>query len=346
MPDQARLAFIGCGGFATASIFPNIAQVPEFNLIATCDVVAEKAERNARAFGALRSYSNAEEMLDKEELDGVFVIGPAPQQYELAPMVLKRGIPVYVEKPSANTSADAKELAELAEANKIWGQCGFMKRFAYVYRITKELQSRDEFGATKLVSVKFGQGPYPQIWGIDSYKRAFLIGQCCHLHDLLRFIGGDVRTVSTVMNEDAAAGRVAYLSLLEFANGAIGQLNLNCWETNPGFTHIQERLEVCGEGCSVHCEDMREVRYIGKSGWSDAVANSGPFSYDYRQARTGAGNSRDVHGYLGEVRNFARHCLGLEDQAADLWDSYEALRIGEAIYDSAHGAGTVNIAPR
>ena len=36
-------------------------------------------------------------------------------------------------------------------------------------------------------------------------------------------------------------------------------------------------------------------------------------------------------------------CLGLAEGGPDLWDSYKALKIGEAIYDSAHGAGLVKI---
>ena len=129
MPEQrqARLAFIGCGSFATASIFPNIPLVPQIDLVAVCDIDRAKAERNARNYGARRAYTDMEEMLDREKPDGVFVIGPAPQQYQLAPHVLRRGIPVYVEKPSANTSAQAKELAELAEKHGTWGQVGFMK---------------------------------------------------------------------------------------------------------------------------------------------------------------------------------------------------------------------------
>ena len=144
MSDQrpAKLAFIGCGGFATHSLFPNIWMVPEIDLVAVCDLDRAKAEANARNFGARRVYSNMEEMLDKEELDGVFVIGPAPMHYEVAPHVLKRGIPVYVEKPSANTSAEAKELAEIAEANGTWGQCGFMKRFAIARVRLRSLPSK------------------------------------------------------------------------------------------------------------------------------------------------------------------------------------------------------------
>ncbi|NUP98797.1 MAG: Gfo/Idh/MocA family oxidoreductase [Armatimonadetes bacterium] len=342
---QARLAFIGCGGFATASIFPNIPSVPEIDLIATCDVVAEKAERNARNFGARRWYSNAEEMLDKEELDGVFVIGPAPQQYELAPMVLKRGLPVYVEKPSANTSGEARELAELAERHGTWGQCGFMKRFAYVYRIAKEIMAQQEFGPLQMANIKFGQGPYPQIWGIDSYKRAFLIGQCCHLFDLARYMAGDVASVSALINE-AGENRCGYLINAAYANGAIGQINLNCYENSVGFRDIQERLEVYGAGQSIHCEHMRSVRYFASADWTKAVPNTGPFTYDYNPSWTGTANSRDQYGYLGEVRHFALRCLGEVSDGPDLWDSYESLRFGEAVYDSAHGAGTVTIPAR
>ena len=174
---QARLAFIGTGGFCSASISPNLAFIPEIDVIASCDIDRTRAEAHARKFGARRAYDDLDEMLDKEELDGVFVIGPAPQQFLLAPKVLERGLPVYVEKLSANTSAEAKELAELAEKHGTWGQCGFMKRFAHAYNVAQDILAREEFGPVHLVTAKFGQGPYPQIWGIDSYKRAFLIGQ-------------------------------------------------------------------------------------------------------------------------------------------------------------------------
>ena len=116
--------------------------MPEIDLVAVCDIDEEKAQRNARNFGARRVYTDMNKMLDTEELDGVFTIGPAPQQYQLAPVVLSRGLPVYTEKPSANTSAEARELAELAEANNTWGQVGFMKRFADVYTIAKEIVAR------------------------------------------------------------------------------------------------------------------------------------------------------------------------------------------------------------
>jgi len=339
---QARLAFIGCGGFATNSIFPQIPRVPEIDLVAVCDIVKEKAERNARNFGARRVYTDLHEMLDKEKPDGVFAIGPAPQQHKLAPEVLKRGIPVYVEKPSANTSAEARELAELAEANGVWGQVGFMKRFADAYTIAKEVVNREEFGPIHVVKCKFGQGPYPQIWGIDSAKRAFLIGQLVHVFDLIRFFGGDVTAVHAFFHQ-VTDTQFAYAVNLRFESGAVGQLDVNSLEDRAGFRDITEILEIIGLEAHVICEDKIAVRYQPKTDWTTATPHTGRYECMWRPGWTGLGRSQATFGYTGEVRHFALRCLGQVQSGPDLWDSYRALKIGEAIYESAHGAGTVSI---
>ncbi len=339
---KAKLAFIGCGGFATASIFPNIHLVPQIDLVAVCDLDRERAERNARNFGARRVYTDMDVMLDQEELDGVFVIGPAPQHYELAPQVLKRGIPVYVEKPSANTSAEAKELAEIAEANGVWGQCGFMKHFAYVYRMAKDIMAREEFGEVTMVTAHFGQGPYPQIWGMDSAKRSMLVGQLCHIFDLTRFLGGDVATVSAIYKE-VTDTQFAFLVNLQFKSGAIGQLDLNGLETTAAFRDIREWVKVVGVGAHVICDGVQRVDYCAPKDWLDTVPATGRYLHSYDPAWTGISRSPMNFGYLGEVENFALRCIGERDTGPDLWDSYESLRLGEAVYDSIETGAPVEL---
>lgn len=334
---QAKLAFIGCGSFATASLFPNIHLVPEIDLVAVCDIVREKAEMNARNFGARRVYTDLEEMLDKEELDGVFVVGPAPQQYELAPHVLRRGIPVYTEKPSANTSQQARELAEIAEENNTWGQVGFMKRFCHVYLMAKDIISREEFGPLHLIKCKFSQGPYPQIWGIDSAKRSMLIGQLCHIFDLVRFFGGDVKTVQAMFH-GATDTQFAYLVNLEFQSGAHGQLDLNGLEHKAGFRDIEEVLQLVGLETHVICEDMMRLRWQSKDDFTTAVPERGRYSHEFHPAWSSF-NSHKAFGYTGEVAHFAKRCLGLVEGGPDLWDSYKSLQLGEAIYESAFNGG-------
>ncbi len=339
---KARLAFIGAGAFATNSLCPNLHKVPQIDLVAICDLDEEKARRNARNFGAREVYTDAEKMLDKQEPDGVFVIGPAPMQYEVAPIVLDRGIPVYVEKPSANTSSEAKELAELAEANGTWGQCGFMKRFAYVYQMAQQIMQREQFGDLNMVTIHFGQGPYPQIWGIDSAKRAMLIGQLCHLFDLTRFFGGDVARLSALYRE-VTETQFAFLVNLQFESGAIGQLDLNGLETKQGFRDIREWVKLVGVESHIICDGMQSLRWLPGEDWIDFPEHTGRFEYSFDPAWTGISNSRANFGYLGEVRHFALRCLREAEGGPDLWDSYEALRIGEAIYEATETGDVVEL---
>lgn len=341
-PRKARLAFIGAGGFATSSIYPNIHKVPQIDLVAVCDLDRARAERAARNFGARSVYTDAEKMLDEQEPDGVFVIGPAPMQYEVAPIVLRRGIPVYVEKPSANTSEQARELAELAVTNGTWGQCGFMKRFCWVYRMAKDIMARDEFGPLNMVTIHFGQGPYPQIWGIDSARRAMLIGQLCHIFDLTRFLGGDVAALSALYHE-VTENQFAYLVNLKFKSGAVGQLDMNGLETRTGFRDIREWVKLVGFESHLICEGMQRLTWQPRDDWSELIPQTGPYTYTYDPAWTGIRDTNANFGYLGEVEHFALRVLGEREGGPDLWDSYESLRIGEAVYEASESGEWVEL---
>lgn len=333
----ARIGFVGCGGFATGSLFPNL-HLADIDLIAVCDLDRGKAERNARNFGAREVYTDIEKMLDEQELDGVFVIGPAPMQYETAPAVLRRGIPVYVEKPSANVSEQAKELAELAEANGTWGQVGFMKHFAHVYRVAKDIASRPDFGPVRVVKCQFAQGPYPQLWGIDSPRRSMLIGQLCHIFDLVRFMGGDVAGVQAFYHE-ATEEQFAWSVNMRFVSGGIGHLDLNSLAHKQAFRDIVERLEIYGLEHHVVCEEMQRLKWTRPEDFVETAPAAGRYVCEFDPSWTSSrGNT--LYGYPGEVAHFARRCVGEAEGGPDLWDSYEALRIGEAIYDSGEAGGT------
>ena len=68
--DKIRMAFIGCGNMSS-QLQRCIPLVPEFEFVATCDLVEEKARSNARRFGALRHYTDYNEMFKNEDLHAV-----------------------------------------------------------------------------------------------------------------------------------------------------------------------------------------------------------------------------------------------------------------------------------
>lgn len=333
---KARIAFVGCGGHATHSLFPAVRQIPEMELVAVCDLREELARRNARWFGALRWYTDVATMLEAEQLDGVVVVGP-PQMHEaVGKQCLDAGLPIFVEKPSALSYARARELAEHADRKGRWGAVAYMKRFAVGYEMAKAIANRQaEFGQVTMVEIRFSNGPYPAIWGIESPAKAFLIGQAVHLFNLARYFGGEVAEVYARLHE-VGQNRFGYAVNLRFASGALGVLNLNALES-PSWK-IRERMALTGVDCWLEVEDMLRLRYRprgellgelhhgGRNQWSEWQPD---WTEVLRVHATGC------FGYMGELQNFARSCLGLETPRSTFWDGARDLQVAEAVWHSA-----------
>ena len=69
---EIRAGFIGCGSHSFRNLYP-VLQFAPVNLVATCDLDLERAEAFARKFGARAWYGNHQAMIEKEELDAVFI---------------------------------------------------------------------------------------------------------------------------------------------------------------------------------------------------------------------------------------------------------------------------------
>ena len=118
--QSADIAFVGAGNHATQSLYPNIGQIPEFNLAAICDLDKEKARDAGRRFGATAWFTDVETMLKQVKPQGVCICGPAEMHYQVGLQVLRRGLPIFIEKPPGLTLEQARELADTAAANRTW----------------------------------------------------------------------------------------------------------------------------------------------------------------------------------------------------------------------------------
>ena len=89
-------------------------QFAPVDLIATCDLDEDRAKQFARQFGAHRHYINHQEMLEKEELDAVFIVtGYDKQNHPLYPPLaidcMRAGCHAWIEKPPASSAAEMEE---------------------------------------------------------------------------------------------------------------------------------------------------------------------------------------------------------------------------------------------
>jgi len=81
-----------------------------------CDLDEALLERHRGAFPRTRFTTDLDEVLADPDTDAVVIATPVPTHAALALRVIAAGKHVFVEKPLALTAADAREVAEAAEA--------------------------------------------------------------------------------------------------------------------------------------------------------------------------------------------------------------------------------------
>ncbi len=95
---------IGAGGHSRSNHAPAFAKYAadhpnRLGLAAVCDLEPEKGETAASEFGFRTVYTDYLEMIEREQPDGCVCVMPIPLIAGLAIDLLRRGMPVTIEKP-------------------------------------------------------------------------------------------------------------------------------------------------------------------------------------------------------------------------------------------------------
>jgi len=109
---EVRLGFIGLGHIVKSSHLPALSGLVESGevvLKAFCDLNEETLQARAAEYGVEATYTSYEEMLDREELDAVYVCLPPTLHGDQVPMVAAKGLHVFVEKPPSLVMSQALE---------------------------------------------------------------------------------------------------------------------------------------------------------------------------------------------------------------------------------------------
>jgi myo-inositol 2-dehydrogenase / D-chiro-inositol 1-dehydrogenase len=128
-----KICVIGCGGIAASSHGPALAHYASLHsdvyLAACCDVQPERARDFQAAFGFFNGYTNYEEMIAAEQPDVVCLFVPPHRTAELACDLLKRRIPLLLEKPPGLTQTEAEQIHTAAQETGTPHLVAFNRRF-------------------------------------------------------------------------------------------------------------------------------------------------------------------------------------------------------------------------
>jgi predicted dehydrogenase len=112
---KIRIGVAGLGYWGP-NLARNFAGLPDCELTWCCDADQTICTRVAALYPTARATTDLQDLLDDPELDAVVLATPVPTHADLAVRVLEAGKHCFVEKPLAQSVADAERAVEAARA--------------------------------------------------------------------------------------------------------------------------------------------------------------------------------------------------------------------------------------
>jgi predicted dehydrogenase len=212
MADKIRLGLIGASVTSTWSArshLPAVKASSDVELTAVCTTKADSAEAARRAYGARLAFDDYRKMIASPEIDAVAIVVRVPSHYSPTKAALEAGKHVYCEWPLGRTTAEAAELAALAEANEVVTAVGLQARVNPAVMSMKELVETGFVGEVMAVHVGLMRDgvlsrPSHRTWQRDAELGANTLTIANgHTVDAMRFVTGDFRRVSAVVATQA-----------------------------------------------------------------------------------------------------------------------------------------------
>jgi UDP-N-acetylglucosamine 3-dehydrogenase len=128
-------------------------ELPSTELIAICDVNAERAKAMAAQYG-VKAYSDSSQMLKNKQIEAVNVCTWSTILAKEAKKALDAGKHVLVEKPMATTPRQAKKLVQTAQENGLHLTVGFLMRFIPGLQLIRQSVEKKKLGELVCVTAK------------------------------------------------------------------------------------------------------------------------------------------------------------------------------------------------
>jgi len=247
---------IGCigAGFIMADVHLAAYRDAGFDVRAIASRTPAHAGAAAERWQIPTVYPTPEALLDDPEIAVVDIAYPPHLQ---GPLILEaarrshiRGI--LAQKPLAPSLREAAALIEACEATGTRLSVNQNMRFDQSIRVLKQLLDQDALGTPVFASIVMHAVPHWQSY-LDSYERLTLLNMSVHHLDCLRYLFGEVRTISTSSRPDPRRRGFVHddgiaVSTLTFDSGvmAVSLDDIFAFpeaEAFPGDAHIHWRVE-------------------------------------------------------------------------------------------------------
>lgn len=283
---RPRIAVVGLGYWGP-NLVRNFGAIEGCDLVAVCDGDSAAVARALALAPGARPESDIESLLEDPELDAIALATPVPTHADLAVRALEAGKHCFVEKPLAQTVADAERAVAAAEAAGKVLMVGHLLEYHPAVEKLAELIAAGELGDIRYIygnRQNLGQlrADENALWSLGAHDVAVV----------LSLLGEDPSEVTAVGEAYVREGvEDVVFGYLRFPSGVAAHLHLS-W-LDP---HKERRITVVGSKRMAVFDDMRIEgkltvydkgfdedsrswgEYIARAGesWTPRIANAEP----------------------------------------------------------------------
>jgi predicted dehydrogenase len=253
--DVVGVGLVGIGSWSGV-ISSAVARSKKAKLVTCFSRTPEKRAAYSEKYGCYQEKSY-EDLLKREDVDGVILTTPNAVHAELAILAAQYGKHVFVDKPIANTMADGKKMVEACEKAGVVLIVGQDMRRLSGFRKMKELIDGGAIGKPVMAESNFsaaiGFELTPEKWrwyGDDSGCPAgALMTMGVHHADTLNHFFGPIEKVYAYFNKLYIPAEVedVTMTIFQFESGVLGYLGSSYAtpRTNWLYVYGTEAMLLC-----------------------------------------------------------------------------------------------------
>ncbi|MBN1640208.1 MAG: inositol 2-dehydrogenase [Anaerolineae bacterium] len=267
MTSRVNVGLIGAGRIGTLHAEHLAYRIPDANLVAVADVVAEAAQRCAARFGIPTATNDPQALLARAEIEAVVICSSTDTHAQLIVDAAAAGKHIFCEKPIDHDLARIDHALQSVAAAGVKLQIGFNRRFDPSFRRVRDMVAEGKIGTPHILRIT-SRDPAPPPISYIAVSGGIFMDMTIHDFDMARYLMGseveEVFAVGDVMVDPAIgeAGDVdTALITLRFANGAIGTID-NSRQAVYGY---DQRVEVFGSQGMVCAENNTADRTVYSS---------------------------------------------------------------------------------
>jgi len=335
-----NVAVVGNGNIYNLAHKPAWQGIDRAQVVATCDIIEERAKSACKEFSAEGYYTSIDDLLkNHKSADIVDVCTPSHTHAEISVKSLESGKHVICEKPIATTLEDAQKMIAASKANKRHLYIGHTRRFDDRWVQMKEAIDRGRIG--NVVSVRRSEccwvGSPADDWHWERRNGGVILDLGIHIADFscwfLKEEPTEVFTKAKRISENAIKGGCFDfgVTLVKFEGGKQAIMEVSWVHPKAWGPFNYSSVEVIGT--------RGKIKYSDKDTNPAALADDSEISFP----RYSPMLSSMPYVFKHELGHFL-DCIE-EDQRPriTLDDAYRALRIVTAAIKSAEEGNPIRI---